>query len=567
MSLASVDPHSLDNGAVDARLPDDRHADRLQTSDRPRVKAGRVVSTAGSQIVILLENQDIILERVEMGALVCARGPHALVYGIIEGLSTPMPVTSGEGPELKIAEIGLLGEVPDSGPGIAGAFRRGVSRLPSLDTTVHLADHEDTEVIFALPNRQSICIGSVHQDQRVRANVGIDDMLCKHFAMLGTTGTGKSCALTLVLKRIFDNNPHGHVLLLDPHGEYKLAFAERAESLDASNFRLPYWLLNFEELTEVVFGSEKRDMATEIMYLRDLVLTAKLAMAKDSSDKSWITVDSPVLYTMSDLNRLLESAIGSLDNRNNVTFYLRIRARLAILQTDRRFAMLFDTGLIVRDNLSAILSRIFRVPADGKPLAILDLASIPSDLLNVVVAVIARLAFEFAVWSGKRTPLLLICEEAHRYAPQHVGMGFEPAKWALSRIAKEGRKYGISLGVISQRPAELDATILSQCNTVFAFRMSNERDQEIIQATLSEASSAMLAALPFLSNSEAIGIGEGLPIPMRLRFGALPGNERPRSTSASFSERWQIDEGDHAAELDSLVDALRGKRTTRDLEG
>ncbi len=523
-------------------------------------RAGRVVSTAGSQIVILLDSDAATLGRVQMGGLVCVRSPHATVYGLVEGLSTPMPLQPGDGSELKIAEIGLLGEVPDRMIGGSRSFQRGVSKLPSLDAVVYLADQNDTAVIFALPNRESICVGSVHQDPRVPAHVGVNDMLCKHFAMLGTTGTGKSCALTLVLKRILEQNPNGHVLLLDPHGEYGLAFGTRAEHLSASNFRLPYWLFNFEELTEVVFGHEKHVMAVEIMHLRELVLAAKLAMARNAADKNWISVDSPVPYLMSDLNRLLEAAIGSLDNRGNLAAYLRIKSRLNVLQTDRRYALMFDTGLVVRDNLAALLGRIFRVPTDGKPLAILDLASIPSEVLNVVVAVICRLAFDFAMWAGQRMPLLLVCEEAHRYAPQDVAMGFEPAKRALSRIAKEGRKYGISLGVVSQRPAELDATILSQCNTVFAFRMSNERDQEIIQASLSEASSAMFAALPFLGNSEAIGIGEGVPIPMRLRFAALPDGERPKSRSASFSERWQANENDTAVELDGLVEALRGRK-------
>ena len=522
-----------------------------------RIRAGRVVSTSGSQIVILLDAVSAH-DSLQMGSLVCARSPHALVFGLVEGLSTPMPMQPSDGTELKIAEIGLLGEMLDTFVGGTGSFRRGVSKLPSLDAAVFFADHNDTAMVFALQNRRSICVGSVHQDPQVPAQVSVNDMLCKHFALLGTTGTGKSCALTLLLRRILEQNPNGHVLLLDPHGEYEMAFGGLAEHLGAKNFRLPYWLFNFEELTEVVFGHEKHEMSVEIMHLRELVLAAKLAMARNISDRKWITVDSPVPYLMSDLNRLLETAIGSLDNRGNLPAYLRIKSRLTLLQTDRRYALMFDTGLVVRDNFSTLLSRIFRIPANGKPLAILDLASIPSEVLNVVVGVICRLAFDLATWIGHRQPMLLVCEEAHRYAPQDGALGFQPAKRALSRIAKEGRKYGISLGVVSQRPSELDATILSQCNTVFAFRMSNERDQEIIQACLSEASTATFSALPFLGNGEAIGIGEGVPVPMRLHFALLPDNERPRSRSALFSERWQqVDDG-AVVELDKFVEAMRG---------
>ena len=524
------------------------------------IRAGRVVSTAGAQIVVLLERDVCALDQIQMGTLVTVRSPHGTVYGIIEGLSTPMPLQPGEGEELKMAEIGLLGEMTDRALGGPGGFRRGVSRLPSLDAVIYVADQAEAAIVYALPNRQAVCVGNVHQDPQVQARISIDDLLCKHFALLGTTGTGKSCALTLMLRRILDQSPNGHVLLLDPHGEYGLAFGDRAEHLTVDNFRLPYWLFNFEELAEIVFGSEKSEAADEVMHLRDLVLAAKHNFLGRPREANWVTVDSPVPYTMADVNRLLEGAIGSLDNRINLPAYMRLKARLNALQNDRRHAFIFDTGFFVSDTFSALLGRLFRLPADGKPLAILDLASIPSEVLNVVVAVICRLAFDFAVLAGQRFPLLLVCEEAHRYAPQGAALGFEPAKRALSRIAKEGRKYGISLGVISQRPSELDATILSQCNTVFAFRMSNERDQEIIQVTLADASPAMVSALPFLGNSEAIAIGEGVPVPMRLRFAEVPKDERPRSSSARFSERWQTEDSDSTEALDQVVEAMRGRK-------
>jgi hypothetical protein len=522
-------------------------------------QVGRVVSTSGSQVIILL-NRDICgAEGVEMGSLVTLRSPHATIYGIVEGLSTPMPLQSAKGEEMKMAEIGLLGEVPDQ-PSGSGTFRRGVSKLPSLDAIVSLADQDDTAIVYALSNRQAVCIGSVHQDPRVPAWISVNDMLCKHFAMLGTTGSGKSCAVTVLLKRILDQNSNGHILLLDPHGEYALAFGDRAEHLSVDSFRLPYWLLNFEELVEVVFGPEKQDAAADIMHLRDLVLTAKLAFKGNDPEQVRITADVPVPYQMGDLNRALDKAIGALDNSANVAAYQRIKNRLHLLQTDRRYAFLFDTGLGVRDNLTHLLGRLFRIPTDGRPLAILDLSGIPSELLPVVVAVVCRLAFDFAVWGGQRHPLLLVCEEAHRFASQSTIQAFEPARRALARIAKEGRRHGISLGVISQRPSELAAAILSQCNTVFAFRMSNERDLEIINASLAEASSALFSALPFLGNSEAIAIGEGVPVPMRLRFAELPDDERPRSSAVSFTDRWQATSHEAGDELAHLVATLRGRR-------
>jgi DNA helicase HerA-like ATPase len=530
--------------------------DQLAVRTDHNAYAGRVVSTAGAEVIILLDGDNA--GAVQMGYLVTMCTPHAIVYGVIEALSKPMPVQPCPVEELMLAEISLLGEAAhDAGNG-AARFRRGVSNLPSLDTPVYLADHAVTELVYAFPGRLTITAGVVAHNPNVPARIGVNDLLSKHFAMLGTTGTGKSCALTLMLKRILEQSPNGHVLLLDPHSEYGRAFSDRAEHLNAKNFKLPFWLCTFEELVDIVLGDDPAKTVDEAMHLRDVVLAAKMAAAGQSQDTAWVTPDTPVPCSTGDLNRHLDAACGRLDNRVNLPALMRLKARLTSLQMDKRYAFMFDTGLVLQDELPAILSRLFRVPTNGKPLAILDLSSIPSEVLNCVVAIICRLAFDFAAFAGQEYPLLLVCEEAHRYAPQDARLGFGPARRALARIAKEGRKYGISLGLISQRPSELSSTILSQCNTVFAFRMLNERDQEIIQANLAEASPSMFSALPFLGNSEAIVIGEGVPVPMRLRFAELPEAERPHSHSASFSERWRQNAAPNPAVLSGMAQGFRG---------
>jgi len=529
-------------------------------------QVGRVVSTTGSQIIVLLDKGLRGRVGLHMGGLVRVQSGHVVVYGIVEGLCTPMPMQEHNGDELHLAEIGLLGEIfdaslPTLNDAIPGRFRRGVSHVPALESIVCVASEADTRNVYAISGRREVIVGTLNNAPQVAARISVDDMLGKHFALLGTTGTGKSCALTLMIKRILEQSQNGHVLLLDPHGEYGQAFADQAAHLTVDSFRLPYWLADFDELIEIVFGHEKRERVSEIMLLREVVLEAKLSYAQ-SADKAWITVDSPVPYNLGVLNRIIDNAMGRLDNKNSIEPFQRIKTRLAVLQSDKRYAFMFNIGLGAHDNLAEILGELFRVPANGKPLAILDLARLPSEVLNVVVAVVCRIAFDFAMCVGQTIPLLLICEEAHRYAPQDSALGFEPAKRALSRIAKEGRKYGISLGIVSQRPSELAATILSQCNTVFAFRMANARDQEIIQATLPEASPAMFSALPFLGNMEAIAIGEGVPVPMRLQFESLPESERPRSGSASFSEQWQRKEDVDGAQMQRAVDNMRSRKST-----
>ncbi len=505
-------------------------------------RIGRVVSIDGAKVVILLDQMTLAAHDMQMGGLVKLVRTSGSVFGLIEALSIPLPREDDGEPELRIAEIGLIGEVVDVEAGGDGRFYRGVTTLPTLNDVVVLADHTDAAIVYAQPHAQSVTIGTLHQDSRVSASVSVDDLLGKHFALVGTTGSGKSCALVLILKGILDLNPNAHVVLLDPHGEYGQAFGDRAEHLNVRTFRFPYWLLHFEELVEVIFGDKKVEQVAAVSVLRDLVLSAKLQFAGGQLDTSWITVDTPVPYALGEMNRQIDEAIGRLENRTNSAPYLIVKTRLAALQADRRYAFMFSTGVALRDELTSILGRVFRVPANGRPITVLDLAGVPSEILNVIVAVLCRMAFDFGLWSAHTVPLLLVCEEAHRYAPQAENVGFDPAKRALARIAREGRKYGVSLGVVSQRPSDLDPSLLSQCSTVIAFRMTNEKDQDIIQATMTDASTVLFTSLPLLGNGEAIAVGEGVSVPMRLRMHQLPQAEQPRSASAAFSREWQKDE-------------------------
>jgi hypothetical protein len=199
---------------------------------------------------------------------------------------------------------------------------------------------------------------------------------------------------------------------------------------------------------------------------------------------------------------------------------------------------------------------LFRIPVDGKPITIIDISAVPSEVLNIVISVVCRLTFDFAMWSAKSIPITIVCEEAHRYAPRNREAGFEPAKRALSRIAKEGRKYGVSICVVTQRPSDLAEGLLSQCNTLFALRMTNQDDQAIIRDAVPEASHGLMNFLPALRNGEAIVVGEGVSMPMRVRFAPLLGGNSPKSATASFSAAWSSEFGD-LAEIERTIDRWR----------
>jgi hypothetical protein len=177
--------------------------------------------------------------------------------------------------------------------------------------------------------------------------------------------------------------------------------------------------------------------------------------------------------------------------------------------------------------MSSVLSELFRLPTDGKPMTIMQLAGFPSEVVDAVVSVLGRMAFDFGLWSDGAAPMLFVCEEAHRYASADRNIGFGPTRRAISRIAKEGRKYGVFLGLVTQRPAELDPTILSQCSTLFVMRMANDRDQAILRSAVSDAAANLLAFIPSLGTREAFAFGEGVALPTRLTFRDLPPSARP----------------------------------------
>jgi DNA helicase HerA-like ATPase len=262
-----------------------------------------------------------------------------------------------------------------------------------------------------------------------------------------------------------------------------------------------------------------------------------LQRAREQVEPSTIGVDTPVPYRSSDLIGILDEHMGKLELRGELAPYKRLKARLEAINRDSRYGFMFGS-LTVQDTMAQVLSRLFRIPVNGKPIAILELGGLPSEIINVVVSVLARLAFDFGVWSAGRIPITFVCEEAHRYVPVDKTLGFEPTKRAISRIAKEGRKYGISLCVVSQRPAELDATILSQCNTIFSMRLTNERDQQILRAGISDAASSLLDFMPTMGTGEAITFGEGVALPTRIKFDTLPAEEWPMSNTASVTGSW-----------------------------
>lgn len=528
-------------------------------------KGGYVISVAGSKLSgILVPNDnasgrgDRSTEAMQIGALVKIRTPNSIAYGIVSSLSSQEPSSPPQPGEKRIVEIDLFGEEILATGGGSSSFQRGVSIYPALGEAIYSTTHDELAKIYARPEVPNVCIGNLQQDQSLPAHLMVDELLGKHFAILGTTGSGKSCTLAVIMQAILDAHPAGHVVLLDPHNEYGRAFGERAAAINPSTLKLPYWLLNFEEMIEVLCSPEEGARQSEAYILKDAITLAKREALDDPGSAEWLTVDTPVPYPLGALVQKIELAMGQMEKAEQNTPYLRLRARLENLRSDRRYDFMFG-GFSVQDNMASVLSNIMRIPADGKPVTIFDLSGVPSEIVDVVVSLLCRTIFDFAVWSdrSKAVPVLLICEEAHRYVPQDPSMGFAPTRRVIAQIAKEGRKYGVSLGLVTQRPSELSETILSQCNTLFALRMSNTKDQEFVRRALPDSASGLLSALPALRKQEAIVVGEGVSLPMRICFRDLEEAQRPHSDTASFSASWQEDYADR----DFIIETLHRWRT------
>ncbi|MET0179510.1 MAG: DUF87 domain-containing protein, partial [Novosphingobium sp.] len=223
----------------------------------------------------------------------------------------------------------------------------------------------------------------------------------------------------------------------------------------------------------------------------------------------------------------------------------RVKGKIDELKADPRYQFLFS-GMLVGDTLAGFISKLFRLPANGRPISIIDVSGVPSDITATVVAVLSRLVFDYAIWSRDEVtrPILLVCEEAHRYVPNERNADGSSVARILSRIAKEGRKYGISLGLITQRPSDLAEGVLSQCGTIIAMRLNNDRDQAFVKAAMPEGARGFLDAIPALRNREAIVCGEGVSIPIRVAFDDLEPARRPASGDPSFAALWSRSGGE-----------------------
>jgi uncharacterized protein len=510
--------------------------------------AGRVISVKGSQCSIGLT---AMTERtgepgVTVGKSLGIRHGSSLLVGVVTQVALQLPSIAKEQGFQGTAQIDLMGEITVDAEG-KRHFHRGVTAYPMVGDDAVVLANQELRTLYDLAGANLIEIGRLQQDATIPAFVDVNEMLNKHFAVLGTTGVGKSSGVALILRETLRARPDLRMFLVDVHNEYARCFGERANVVNPRNLKLPFWLFNFEETIDVFFGG-RPGVEDEVEILVEVLPLAKASYVqyRGGSEQpsikrgdlrgSGFTVDTPVPYRLVDLVSLIDERLGKLENRSSRSIYSRLISRIETVSNNPRYAFIFDNANVGGDTMAEILSNLFRVPSEGMPVTVMQLAGFPAEVVDAVVSVICRMAFDFGVWSEGTVPLLFVCEEAHRYASADHSIGFGPTRKAVSRIAKEGRKYGVFLGLVTQRPAELDPTIISQCSTLFAMRMTNERDQALLRSAVSDGAAHLLAFVPSLGTREVFAFGQGVALPTRMKFNTLPPDLLRKSDTVSSTE-------------------------------
>ena len=507
---------------------------------------GVVIETDGIRAICRLDRAALVKGRADaaseglaagsVGALVKIALADRLLIAILGELREDR-----SNPQCIYADAEYLGEGQANVAGTLINFRRGVDVFPQPGDPLSFAVSADYVSIYAPPDQPHIMLGTVHPTADVRAPILFDNLLGRHFAIVGSSGTGKSTTVSLLLDRITEQVPHAHVIILDPHGEYAHAFGERAMLWDVSNLQLPYWAMNLAEHCEAFVTSSHEEAVIDRNIMANCLQRARARNVR-LSEAARVTPDSPIPYQLADLTGAFDDEAGRLEKLADASRFTQLRLTLEHFFNDPRFDFIFNQDF-AKHSLEDLLGDLLRIPNEGKPISIIDLAGVPTEVVNVVVATISRLVLDYAIRTPRevRAPILLVCEEAHRYLPREHLQATAAVQRQLERIAREGRKYGVCLGIVSQRPSELSHTALSQCGTIMSLRLNNIDDQRQLKASLSEGARSLVDVIASLKNRECIVSGDGVPVPMRIRIDAVAAERRPDSADELFSEKWRAE--------------------------
>jgi uncharacterized protein len=508
-----------------------------------------VVSSVNNGIIsILLDSKTSSLKREmngkvyfigQIGTYILIPVGSLVLLGMVSDLRKEDVSINGTAQQRIIMLASLVGTVKN------GRYERGVSIFPVVDMPVFFAEDSDLSVAFSVFQRYGFSIGQVSLFENQRAFLDANKFFGKHIAVLGSSGSGKSCSVASILQKV-SKYPDTNIVILDIHNEYNKAFEGNCNHLDIGEFELPYWLMNFDELREMFIDDKDENASSQITLLKDLVILSK--RGKNPEMSSMITIDTPVYYDLQEIRAKLQfmdtekiSMSGTVKEGPFYGKFARFLVRLDGKLNDPRYAFMFRLKEYIQSSaINDLLSKI--LGADGSAqVTILDMSGVPFDIVNTIVSLLARLIFDFNFWNPSRRdfPILLVFEEAHNYLPS-TGTTTASARKTVERIAKEGRKYGVSCMIISQRPSEVSETILSQCNNYVVLRLTNPLDQNYIKRLVPDTFASLTDVLPSLRVGEALIVGEAISMPLRVQID-MP-NPEPDSSDIRFYEKWKKSE-------------------------
>jgi len=547
---------------------------------------GQIIEVDGSRLVAELNPTLSELSRVyagetypigQFGSIVRIHFGRRLVYALVGRLRMKSEFQAERGlvpassSDERIVEADLFGE----GEWVHGAsgewelrFERGVSTYPLPQQTVYLTPKAELRFIYGKAKGAVVKLGQHVGSGGTPCLADLNELLGKHTAVLGSTGAGKSGTVAAIIHSILergDTNSYEkwkpRIIILDPHGEYGSAFADHTKlSSDDGTLTLPYWLLNFQETVALLIGKTEFVATSQANIVKSALISAREEGAqKLGLDANLITVDSPVPYKLSALKAKIEAdkppQASKQDSHNSIL------QKLEVLMTDARLRfMMTEWNGDGNDPFPVVIKQL---TGDGPQPRIVDLSGVPNEVAGVSSAVIARTLFNLKIWQTQTEresdPVLLVCEEAHRYVPNRGEAQYEAAQEAIRRIAKEGRKYGVGLLLVSQRPSEVEATVLSQCNSWIVLRITNDADREHVRSILPDSMSGLTKMLSGLRRQEAIFVGQAAMLPSRILIRDLKPEQLPKSNDIDFDKGWQND-ATPDAEIQEVVNRWRYQR-------
>ncbi len=556
----------------------------------PEELLGTVESVDTSTVIVKVENDDK-LRGLQVNHLISIQsskiGQHliGLVSKIIRKSAYSDPIADLS-PELgfNIIKVILIGTHFDRDAGKDNVFRRSLATIPTINAECHLI-HGDRlkrfmQAISSIPEGEdavSLQIGNYSIDEDATAWLNGNKLFQRHAVIVGSTGSGKSWCVAKILEQVASLKS-ADAILFDIHGEYStlqgdsfthLKVAGPNDAIGDGMLFLPYWLLTYEEMLSLMLDRSDNNAPNQAMMFSSAVIEGKkefLRNADKAEMEANITLDSPVPYNLDTLleslkakdTEMVPGARGEKQGTYNGKL-TRFIQRLETKQKDKRLNFMFasEDDLLSYDYMSTLCSKLMLPSIAGKKgVKIIDFSEVPSDILPLIVSLIARVIFSVQQWTTveHRHPIAIFCDEAHLYIPANTEKSIDDASLVtFERISKEGRKYGIGLVVISQRPSEVNRTVLSQSNNFIAMRLTNVDDQSVVKRLLPDSLGDYAEMLPILDIGEALVVGDASLLPSRIRI--TPPNMKPRSATIDFWDEWSKETT--AVDISSAIEALR----------